>query len=196
MAKLLENMGYPSAQVAAANIAKLQPIFDRANTTLNSLAAELKTSTEINQQNLQRTVTRVVWLIGIVTLLILLTIVPLTLLNMNSICRPIVQAEQMSKAIARGDLTAQDVDMQGNDETAHLLRSLVDMQTGLASLVGQVRQATDSLSTASAEIACEPSRQPATCKTQRQAWHASPAPSNSLPTPHSRPISSPRSQAR
>jgi len=153
MAKLLENMGYPSAQVAAANIAKLQPIFDRANTTLNSLAAELKTSTEINQQNLQRTVTRVVWLIGIVTLLILLTIVPLTLLNMNSICRPIVLAEQMSKAIARGDLTAQDVDMQGNDETAHLLRSLVDMQTGLASLVGQVRQATDSLSTASAEIA-------------------------------------------
>jgi len=153
MAQQLENMGFPSAQVASATIGKLQPIFSEADTALTSLATDLQKITQDNQQHLHATVTRVVWLIAGITLLIVVTIIPLTLLNMNSICRPIDQAEQMARAIAQGDLTLQHVDTAGNDEAARLLRSLVEMQGALASLVGQVRQATDSLSTASAEIA-------------------------------------------
>ena len=153
MATQLENMGFPSAQVAAATIGKLQPIIDRANASLTALAAELQTATETNQQELQVTLNKVIWLIVGMTLLVLIIIVPLTLANMNSICHPIDQAERMARAIATGDLTRQQVDTGGNDETTHLLVSLSEMQTALTQLVGQVRNTTDSIATASAEIA-------------------------------------------
>ena len=96
---------------------------------------------------------QVVWLVTGATLFWLAVIVPLTLLNMSSICRPIERAEQIAKAIAQGDLTDHHIDASGNDETARLLRSLADMQQSLSRLVGQVRQSTDSISTASTEIA-------------------------------------------
>lgn len=153
MAAQLENMGFPSAQVAAATIGKLQPIIDRANASLTALAAELQTATETNQQQLQVTLNKVIWLIVGMTLLVLVIIIPLTLANMNSICHPIDQAERMARAIATGDLTRQQIDTGGNDETTHLLVSLSDMQTALTQLVGQVRNTTDSIATASAEIA-------------------------------------------
>ena len=85
--------------------------------------------------------------------MLLAIIVPSTIINMNSICRPIDQAERMARAIAAGDLTDQNIDTRGHDETARLLRSLTEMQQSLSHLVGQVRQSTDSISTASAEIA-------------------------------------------
>ena len=153
MATQLENMGFPSAQVAAATIGKLQPIIDRANASLTALALELQTATETNQQALQLTLNKVIWLIVGVMLLVLAIIIPLTLANMNSICQPIDQAERMARAIATGDLTRQQIDTGGNDETTHLLVSLSDMQTALTQLVGQVRNTTDSIATASAEIA-------------------------------------------
>jgi len=153
MAAQLENMGFPSAQVAAATIGKLQPLIDHANTALAALATELQTTTKTNQQNLQVNLNKVIWLIVGVTLFVLAILVPLTLVNMNSICQPIDQAERMARAIATGDLTAQPLDTQGNDETTHLLQSLSGMQTALTHLVGQVRNTTDSIATASAEIA-------------------------------------------
>jgi methyl-accepting chemotaxis protein len=153
MASQLESMGFPSAQVAAATIGKLQPIIDNANSSLAALATELQKSTETNQQDLQLNLNKIIWLIVGVTLLVLAILVPLTLVNMNSICHPIDQAERMARAIATGDLSAQQMDTQGNDESTRLLQSLSDMQTALTQLVGQVRNTTDSIATASAEIA-------------------------------------------
>jgi methyl-accepting chemotaxis protein len=102
---------------------------------------------------LQQTVQQVVWLIAIVTGILLALLIPLTILNMRSICQPLDAAEKIAKSIAQGDLTDHHIDTAGDDETAHLLRSLSDMQNSLGALVGQVRQSTDSMSTASAEIA-------------------------------------------
>jgi methyl-accepting chemotaxis protein len=96
---------------------------------------------------------QVIWLIVGSTLLMLIVIVPLTLLNMNSICHPIEQAEQLAKAIAQGDLTEHRMDLSGGDETARLLRSLTEMRLSLSHLVGQVRQSTDFIATVSTEIA-------------------------------------------
>jgi methyl-accepting chemotaxis protein len=153
MATQLEAMGFPSAQVAAATIGRITPLFQKANDGVKALAKDLQATTQNNQSKLQTTVEQVVWLIAGVTLVLLAIIVPLTILNMRSICRPIDQAEQVAKAIAQGDLSDHQIDTSGNDESARLLRSLAEMQQSLSSLVGQVRQSTDSLSTASAEIA-------------------------------------------
>ncbi len=80
-------------------------------------------------------------------------VVPLTLLNMTSICRPLVDAEALADAIAKGDLTSAATQIEGKDEASHLMRSLQHMQQSLQQLVGQLRTSADSIRTASVEIA-------------------------------------------
>jgi len=79
-------------------------------------------------------------------------VVPLLWLTLNSICAPIEQAVRVAGRIAEGDL-GETVQVQGNDETAHLLRSLQRMQEALRALVGQVRDAAGAIQTASTEVA-------------------------------------------
>lgn len=153
MAKQLESMSFPSAQVASATIDKLQPLFEKANKSLTSLAVELQRATEASQGKLQQTVNQGIELITGLTGLLLLIFVPLTVWNMRAICQPIDKAQQVAKAIAQGDLTDHQVDSLGDDEAAQLLRSLEAMRHSLDRLVGQVRTSTDSMATASAEIA-------------------------------------------
>jgi methyl-accepting chemotaxis protein len=81
-----------------------------------------------------------------------LVVVPLTLLNMSSICNPIAQAKALAERITTGDLTSK-VDAEGNDEATHLLQSLAAMQASLGDIVGQVRQTAESIKVASAEVA-------------------------------------------
>jgi methyl-accepting chemotaxis protein len=73
-------------------------------------------------------------------------------MNSSSIVRPIRQARALAQAIAGGDLT-QHIDVQGRDEAAELLQALQAMQQSLARLVGQVRESSESIQTASAEVA-------------------------------------------
>ncbi len=79
-------------------------------------------------------------------------VVPLTLLNMRSICRPLDEARRVVARIASGDLS-QPVPVGGSDEAAALMRELARMQQSLARMVAQVRASSDSIGTASAEIA-------------------------------------------
>ena len=75
------------------------------------------------------------------------------LANMNSICTPIDQACRLAEKIAAGDLSERHAEVQGQDESARMLRALAAMNTSLNTIVGQVRVATDSITTASTEIA-------------------------------------------
>ncbi|MCV2355192.1 methyl-accepting chemotaxis protein [Paucibacter sp. B2R-40] len=80
-------------------------------------------------------------------------VVPLTLLNMQSICTPLAQADALANAIANGDLTGSSAAIEGQDEASHLMRSLQNMQQALQGLVSQLRTSADSIRTASVEIA-------------------------------------------
>jgi len=70
----------------------------------------------------------------------------------RSIIGPLNQAVGVADAIANFDLT-QTITSHSQDETGQLLRSLQSMQAALLRLIGEVRGSTDSISTASAEIA-------------------------------------------
>ena len=70
----------------------------------------------------------------------------------RSVVQPLREAVQASRRVAEGDL-AQDIVTTRHDEAGDLLRSLALMQQSLRRLVGQVRLTTDSIGTASAEIA-------------------------------------------
>ncbi|HOE41763.1 MAG TPA: methyl-accepting chemotaxis protein [Rhodoferax sp.] len=74
------------------------------------------------------------------------------LLLVRSIIRPLRHAVDFAEAVSQGDLT-QKVDTTGNDEIAVLMRALDHMQNNLSAVVQKVRQGSDSVASASAEIA-------------------------------------------
>ncbi len=81
-----------------------------------------------------------------------LVVVPTTLANMQSICQPLNEAQNLAAAIAKGDLT-QPVSTRGKDELTALMHALGMMQASLSRIVGQVRHSTERIGTSSVEIA-------------------------------------------
>ena len=69
-----------------------------------------------------------------------------------SIIKPLQSAVSIARRVANGDLSSQLV-VEGKDEVSDLLRSLKAMNDYLRKLVGEVRHGTDSIATASREIA-------------------------------------------
>jgi len=69
-----------------------------------------------------------------------------------SITRPLTQAVSIAETVASGDLSS-DIVAGGKDETGQLLTALKTMNDNLLNIVSQVRVGTDTISTASSEIA-------------------------------------------
>jgi methyl-accepting chemotaxis protein len=70
----------------------------------------------------------------------------------RGVSRSLGEAVSLSEAVAQGDLTRR-VQVHGKDEVASVLQALGAMQHNLVQIVGRVRQGSESVSTASAEIA-------------------------------------------
>ncbi|AVR96233.1 methyl-accepting chemotaxis protein [Pseudoduganella armeniaca] len=70
----------------------------------------------------------------------------------QNITRPLGEAVGLAQRVAGGDLTAR-IDATSADETGALMAALRDMNAGLAAIVTQVREGTDTIATASREIA-------------------------------------------
>ena len=73
-------------------------------------------------------------------------------LLVRAISRPLEQAVKLAQGVAAGDLT-QEIDVRSRDETGQLMQALKDMNGNLQKIVGEVRMSTDTINTASAEIA-------------------------------------------
>ena len=73
-------------------------------------------------------------------------------LLVRAIVRPLEEAVRIAGAVAQGDLT-QHIDVRSNDETGRLMAALRDMNDSLVEIVTRVRAGTDTISTASSEIA-------------------------------------------
>ena len=69
-----------------------------------------------------------------------------------SITRPLHKAVQVAQTVAAGNLNSR-IDVRSGDETGMLLQALKDMNASLVNIVGQVRQGTDTIATASGQIA-------------------------------------------
>ncbi|MEB0139411.1 MULTISPECIES: methyl-accepting chemotaxis protein [unclassified Undibacterium] len=70
----------------------------------------------------------------------------------RSITAPIQIALSLAEAVAKGDLSV-NIQVQGKDETGRLLQALKNMSDSLVNIVTEVRSGTESLATASTEIA-------------------------------------------
>jgi methyl-accepting chemotaxis protein len=70
----------------------------------------------------------------------------------KSITQPIVKAVEVAETVANGDLTSR-IEATTTEETGQLLSALKRMQESLAGVVTRVRQGSESIATASAQIA-------------------------------------------
>jgi methyl-accepting chemotaxis protein-1 (serine sensor receptor) len=95
-------------------------------------------------------IVRLVCLAGMAFGLVLAGIVGAMLIR--GIVVPLEEAVRVAGAVAGGDLT-QNIAVTAQDETGRLMRALNEMNRGLASLVGRVRGGTDTIATASGQIA-------------------------------------------
>ena len=152
VARQLEASGYDTATIANRMSGKAVAEFSEADKLMIELDTVLRAevSKSVEQQGQVSDETK--WLFALAVLITVLVVVPTTLMNMNSICRPLEDARKMAQAIAGGDLS-QNIAAEGNDEVADLQRALRDMQQGLGALVAQVRDASANIATASQEIA-------------------------------------------
>jgi methyl-accepting chemotaxis protein len=148
----LEASGYDSATVANKLLGPAKEAAHGAETELDALGQRLADQARDSEAASNATAHGARWLfIGALALAVAL-VVPLTLANMVSICRPIETAQRFADRIATGDLTHELRD-DGQDEAARLLQSLGHMQDSLRRIVSQVRESADSIQTASIEVA-------------------------------------------
>jgi len=150
--KQLEMSGYGTATVADKTMGKAKDAIERAEHTTEQLQRHLTAEGVVADATRQRAAHETIAMFAVAVGLAIAILVPLTLINMHSICSPLTQAQTLAASIAQGDLTC-SVQVEGRDESAQLMQALFDMQASLRNLVGQVRNSTNSISTASSEIA-------------------------------------------
>ena len=152
VARQLEAGGYDTATIANRMSGKAVAEFDEADKLLKELDGVLRGEVTAAVADQNQVSNQTLWLFALAVLITVLVVVPTTLMNMLSICRPLADARRMALAIAGGDLS-QRIAAEGKYEVADLQRALTDMQQGLGALVAQVRDASGSIATASQEIA-------------------------------------------
>ena len=84
----------------------------------------------------------------------------------RSISRPLEKAVDLAGGIAAGDLT-QRIEVQSNDETGRLMGALKNMNDSLEKIVFEVRNGTETIATASGQIAA--GNQDLSSRTEQQA---------------------------
>ncbi len=108
-------------------------------------------ATEAVKQQMQAFSARIErWVLGVSLAALSIGIV-LAFWLARSIVRPIHQAVEVIDHLANGHLD-QRIDIQGRDETAHLLRAMNRMAERLSHVIREVRSTADALSSASEEV--------------------------------------------
>ncbi len=154
-AKVLEqiqNGAYDTAIAADKMLARAKQHVAAAEARLDAIDKIVADEAIATQDEFSASMQHTLWLFLGTLGVVVLAVVPLTLMNSSSIIRPMQQARDLALAIAQGNLT-QPVQAEGQDEAAELLRALAGMQTALSGLVGEVRQASESIQGASNEVA-------------------------------------------
>ena len=148
----LESGGYDTATVANKMLAPARAAILEGEKAADALDMLLHQEAGVSEAAMKASISHTLLWFGAAVVLSVVLVVPLTLINMASICRPLDEACRFADRIAAGDLS-QELHTGGRDEPAALMHALEQMQAALARMVSQVRSSTDSIGTASAEIA-------------------------------------------
>jgi methyl-accepting chemotaxis protein len=152
VARNLEAGSYDTATVADRMLGTAKKAIDEGEGLVDELVLALAAESAATQARAEAAVVQTLAMFGACLALAVVIVLPLTLANMSSICRPLTAAQRLAESIADGDLS-HAVDDRGHDETAALLRALGTMQARLRGMVGDIRRSADSIQVASSEIA-------------------------------------------
>jgi len=153
--KVIEQMqsgAYDTALAADKMLAKAKTHVEAVEANVVAIDKIITGEAAKTQERFAEQMRWTAWAFGAVLVLVMIIVAPLTLMNSNSITAPMLHARDAALAIAEGDLS-RPIHTDGQDEAADLLRALAHMQTQLASLVGEVRDASGSIQVASTEVA-------------------------------------------
>ena len=107
------------------------------------------------------------WIVGVLAVVLVLFVLPLSWLIVRSITGPIAQSTQAAEAIAGGDYD-QHLDVQGRDEAAKLQDALNSMAATLASNIDEITRKTDEAEEKAAAAAnAQAQAEEATAKAER-----------------------------
>ena len=120
--------------------------------SMNQLKDQSRQEGEGTFIEISKTKTRSLWVFWGSTTVGVVVAMLIALYVSHSITMPLKAALQLSESIASGDLTS-DIQADGNNEISQLLLAMMRMQTSLETIVVKVRQGSEGVSTASAEIA-------------------------------------------
>ena len=149
MAAIRANDAAKAAQIARGPMNELiVPVMDSANKLMQYQIETAKQEYEKNQRIY-------VWvrnacISGMLIAVLLGTVICIWLVR--AIARPLADAVGVAKAVAAGDLT-KNIVVRTSDETGQLLQALKDMNASLVRIVSEVRGGTETIATASRQIA-------------------------------------------
>ena len=135
---------YPAADYFDEFTRTIDGLYEFNAVAMKSLSAAL----EARVSSLQRTE----MLVAALLLAGLAATVGLSIAFVRSITGPVAQAVKVATAVTEGNLTV-EVQVQGSNELGQLMQALTKMRDQLSTVVTQVRQGSEGVATASAEIA-------------------------------------------
>ncbi|MBL0729428.1 methyl-accepting chemotaxis protein [Piscinibacter sp. HJYY11] len=148
----LEASAYDSPSIVVRVMRQAHDAADAAEAKVAMVAALQKTDAKAGKGEMNDAMQLALMSFAVAVGLAVAIVVPLTLINMRSICVPMGNARSFANRIAAGDLSG-SIDVVGQDETAAMMRALSNMQDSLRTIVSQVRLAVSDITHASAEIA-------------------------------------------
>ncbi|MGV8894482.1 MAG: methyl-accepting chemotaxis protein [Burkholderiaceae bacterium] len=139
-------------EASAFLLEKMRPIETKYTAELEKfLQFQDSLMAQAGQQSIQQAENAELWITllaisaGIISVLA-------SILTTRSITRPLNEALKVAQTVAAGNLTSR-INVKSTDETGRLMQAMQNMNTSLVKTVGQVRNGTDSIASASGQIA-------------------------------------------
>ncbi len=139
-----ESLDFPPRQYWEGMSAAIDAQFAVMRVAFQALEQRLEDGVRDGQRSLMKVV-GVIVVLGVATILLALSVMRMTV---GAIGRSL----SVAQTVARGDLTS-TIDIRSTDEIGQLLQALSSMNASLAGIVTRVRSGTDSIATASGQVA-------------------------------------------
>jgi methyl-accepting chemotaxis protein len=151
-AELVPALKAGNRDAASAAMSRMRTLYDTHRQAIDRIVALANKRIDTDETAAAARIGAATILLGVILALSLGVVVALSVLIARSITQPLAEAVEVARQVAAGDLTSH-IEAAHEDEPGDLLRALSDMNANLVRIVGQVRGGTDSIATASAEIA-------------------------------------------
>ncbi len=140
------------AETSSINVTLIAPLYEKLRKSMDSL---IKLQIAVAKQEYDVAVARyeTIRLVAVASIAVGLVLAWLFgLALIRSLSRSLKKAVDVAHTVAQGDLT-QSIQAEGRDEVARLMSALASMTQSLVKVVSNVRQGSEGVATASAEIA-------------------------------------------